>query len=180
MVAYERVLQWCKVFLRGQSFTNYRGANHVMALLFPMEKLFESYVAEHLSKAVGCQYYDVRTQDHKHYLFKRTFALRPDIVAEHKQDSKVVVLDTKWKLLSPSMTNYGISQGDMYQMYAYGKKYKAEKVVLLYPLNEKVVELKERIDFSPSEHDTVSVHVRFLDLLQPNFIDVIVEEFFRK
>ena len=33
----------------------------------------------------------------------------------------ITVLDAKWKLLSAAQQNYGISQADMYQMYAYHK-----------------------------------------------------------
>ncbi|HOF07765.1 MAG TPA: hypothetical protein PKY44_07015, partial [Bacteroidales bacterium] len=29
--------------------------------------------------------------------------------------------------------NYGISQSDMYQMYAYAKKYNSQKVLIIYP-----------------------------------------------
>ena len=43
------------------------------------------------------------------------------------------MLDTKWKLLSPQWHNYGISQADMYQMYAYQKEYSAKQALLLYP-----------------------------------------------
>lgn len=178
MLAYEQVLRWCEVFLRGNSFTNAKGNNRARALLFPMERLFESYVAEHLKKAISCKNYDVRMQDHMHCLFHKTFAMRPDIVVEHKQENEVIVLDTKWKLLDPGITNYGISQGDMYQMYAYGKKYKSEKVVLLYPFNEMVANLKKSINFSSSENDTVSVHVRFLNLAKKNFVEDVVAEFF--
>lgn len=178
MLAYEQVLRWCEVFLRGNGFTNFRGNDRAVALLFPMEKLFESYVADHLKKTIAGKNYDVRTQDEKYYLFDGKFALRPDIVVAHKENGTVVVLDTKWKLLNIDIINYGISQGDMYQMYAYGKKYKSEKVVLLYPLNEKTVNWKTPIKFLPSENDTVSVHVRFLDLTQERFIDEVVKEFF--
>lgn len=34
--------------------------------------------------------------------------------------------------------NYGISQADMYQMYAYSKKYGTEEIWLLYPLNKEM------------------------------------------
>ena len=34
--------------------------------------------------------------------------------------------------------NYGISQSDMYQMYAYAKKYDSRKVFVIYPLNTEV------------------------------------------
>lgn len=178
MLAYEQVLWWCEVFLRGNSFTNAKGNKRATALLFPMERLFESYVAEHLGKAISYARYDVRTQEHKHCLFHETFVLRPDIVVEHKQENEVIILDTKWKLLDPDMTNRGISQGDMYQMYAYGKKYKSEKVVLLYPFNEKVADLKQSINFSSSENDMVNVHVRFLNLGKDDFVDDVVNEFF--
>lgn len=180
MRAYEQVLRWCEVFLRGNSFTNSKGDKRATALLFPMEQLFESYVAEHLKKALALRNYDVRLQDNKHHLFERKFAMRPDIVVEHKQEEKLVVLDTKWKLLNLYSNNYGISQSDMYQMYAYGKKYKTEKVVLLYPWNDKVANLVEHINFLPSADDKVSVSVRFLDLSKENFVDEVVEEFFLK
>ena len=72
-------------------------------------------------------------------------------------------MDTKWKLLydSPS-SNYGISQGDMYQMYAYQKKYKAENVTLIYPLSDKV---NSDTDIIFKSDDNVVVNVRFIDLI---------------
>ena len=73
---------------------------------------------------------------------------------------------------------YCIAQSDMYQMYAYGKKYETEKVVLLYPLNEKVINLGASIKFPSPENDNVNVHVRFLDLSRNDFLDEVVAEFF--
>lgn len=179
MKAYEKVLQWCELFLKGNSFTSSQGKHLATALLFPMEKLFESYVAEKLSKKLSYDVFNVRKQDGKHHLFEKKFALRPDIVVEKKEEAFTVVLDTKWKLLcSDSRINYGIAQSDMYQMYAYGKKYETEKVVLLYPLNEKVTNLGASINFPSPENDNVNVHVRFLDLSRNDFIDEVVAEFF--
>ena len=105
--------------------------------------------------------------------------MRPDIVVEHLQEKNLIVLDTKWKLLNAdSRNNYGISQADMYQMYAYGKKYGTEKVVLLYPLNEKVTQLEKKINFTSPVNDNVNVHVRFLDLTNKDFIQDVIDEFF--
>ena len=42
---YENLLLWCKIFLQHQTFTPFYGKNEAFALLFPMERLFESYVA---------------------------------------------------------------------------------------------------------------------------------------
>ena len=49
-------------------------------------------------------------------------------------------MDTKWKLINGNSRakNYGISQSDMYQLYAYGHKYLTgdKKLMLIYPMNE--------------------------------------------
>ena len=121
--------------------------------------------------------YNLKVQDSKHHLFEKKFALRPDIVVENKESETCIVMDTKWKLLNVYSNNYGISQSDMYQMYAYGKKYKTEKVVLLYPLNDAVANLGKLIDFPPSAEDKVSVSVRFLDLSNKDFIEGVLNEF---
>lgn len=39
---YTTALRWCKVFLTGKSFTSFAGSEVAIALLFPMEVLFES------------------------------------------------------------------------------------------------------------------------------------------
>ena len=48
----------------------------------------------------------------------------------------------------------------MYQMYAYGKKYEAERVVLLYPNSEKV----SKTNIAYVSNDKVKVDVSFIDL----------------
>ena len=78
-------------------------------------------------------------------------------------------------MLADTKANYGISQADMYQMYAYQKKYGAENVTLLYPQTEKML-LDENIEFT--SHDGVKVRVRFVDLFDiQNSIDSIKIEF---
>ena len=59
--------------------------------------------------------------------------------------------------------NYGISQADMYQMYAYQKKYGAQNVTLLYPRTENLQ--TENIIYRSD--DLVTVHVQFIDLFEP-------------
>ena len=41
---YEQALLWSKIFLQNKSFSPYRGSDVAFALLFDMNKLFESYV----------------------------------------------------------------------------------------------------------------------------------------
>ncbi len=131
---YEQVLLWCKTFLLENSFSPYKGNDIAFALLFDMNLLFESYVYDYLKKSG--KFENIKNQDKKHHLAyedeKGKFALKPDIVID---DGKIIV-DTKWKILSESKSNQGISQSDMYQLYAYGKKYKSKNLYLIYPKDE--------------------------------------------
>lgn len=159
---YETLMQWSKVFLTNQSFTTFSGDSNARALLFPMEKVFEAYVAKNMKK-IFCEIgWEVTTQDKGYYLFDtpKQFALRPDIVMRY--DKRTIILDTKWKLLTNNPNkNYGISQADMYQMYAYSKKYKTPEIWLLYPKNE---EMKGLDDISFESDDSVKVNIFFVDV----------------
>ena len=161
---YETTLMWCRVFLTGKSFTSFSGSEIAFALLFPMETLFESYIATKLRKELNQTQYSLSAQDKSYHLFddpSRKFLMKPDIVVKHKNTNTVFILDTKWKVLSDAKPNYGISQADMYQMYAYQKKYDAKSVTLLYPHTKKVSPEKI-IEFNSK--DEVTVKVRFIDL----------------
>lgn len=161
---YNTLLMWCKVFLKGKSFTSFAGSEVAYALLFPMETVFESYVAQQFRKLINPDEYTVSAQHKGFYLFDspQKFALRPDIVIERKSGDAMFIMDTKWKLLNNNPSaNYGISQADMYQMYAYQKKYKSQNVTLLYPMTE---EIDESAPISYKADDNVTVNVRFVDL----------------
>ncbi len=137
MEDYKRALMWCKVFLQGKSFSSFAGSNVMAALLFPMENIFEAYIASKLTRILDKRIYDVAVQDRKYYLFDwpgTRFLIKPDIVIKNKQNGEIFILDTKWKMLRRDKINYGISQSDMYQMYAYQKKYGAQNVRLIYPM----------------------------------------------
>ncbi|HPE15647.1 MAG TPA: McrC family protein [Oscillospiraceae bacterium] len=131
--SYGRILPWCRLFLSGSCFTAFSGANLAYCLLFPMERLFERFVTEKLGRMLSSARLHTSAQDRTYSLFDdpRRFSLRPDLVVTGP--GGVAVLDAKWKLLCPGQRNFGISQADMYQMYAYAKKYGAREVLLLYP-----------------------------------------------
>ena len=137
---YEKVLNWARIFLNQQSFSPFSGKTLQLALLFPMEVLFENYVGKAFQKYFSDNY-EVKLQDKGKYLIDRhlenpKFRLIPDIVVRNQE--KNFVFDTKWKLLNATKSNqnYGIEQSDLYQMYAYGKKYAAQQLFLIYPANE--------------------------------------------
>ena len=160
---YEMLIQWSKVFLMNKSFTTFSGDSTSRALLFPMESVYESYVAQQIRKIFCPDGWEVSSQDKGHYLFvepKRQFALRPDIVLE--MDGRTVIMDTKWKsLVNNERINYGISQADMYQMYAYSKKYKTSEIWILYPVND---DMRDHTNIRFDSGDGTTVNVFFVDV----------------
>lgn len=163
MKDYSTALMWSRVFLMGKSFTSFAGSEVALALLFPMESLFESYVAALLKKHLTPLGYSVSAQDKTYHLFDnpKRFAMRPDIVIRRKADGAIFIMDTKWKLLADNKANYGIAQSDMYQMYAYQKKYNAKNVTLLYPQTDQI-SADTKITYT--SEDGVTVRVNLIDL----------------
>lgn len=127
------------------------------------ESVYESYVAQQMKKVMSPEGWDVSSQDKGHYLFtepRRQFALRPDIVM--KRGERTVILDTKWKsLVDNERVNYGISQADMYQMYAYSKKYNTPEIWLLYPVND---EMRNHYPIRFESGDGITVNLHFVDV----------------
>lgn len=120
---YEQTLLWCKIFLLGNSFTPHKGDDLAFALLFDMNALFESYVGNFIKKKHPST---ILQHSEKHLIEDpKGFKLRPDIFLKDK-----FIADTKWKIIK---SRDDISQADLYQLYAYGKKHECSKLYLIYP-----------------------------------------------
>jgi len=143
MQHYERPLAWARLLLLGWNPLTGTGEHRAPSLLFPMEALFEAFVAHHLARQLSPGY-RLRPQPRSHHLIDHLdrpwFQLRPDlVVAEGTDGGDQVVLDTKWKLIDAQRGNsqdkYLLSQGDLYQLHAYGHRYLKARgdVVLIYP-----------------------------------------------
>ena len=138
MAHYQPIKPWCELILNQQMPIAVSGQWQGMSLLFPMEKLFERYVAGWLQRNMltGAK---VIPQASRHSLClhegKPIFRLEPDLLVQHGGEEWV--LDTKWKRLNGAdrANKYGLSQGDFYQLYAYGQKYLRGQgeMVLIYP-----------------------------------------------
>ena len=146
---YGKILEWSRIFLDNKSFTNFHGKSVNQAVLFPMEKLFESYVAHLLKKHFSS--IEIKTQDKRYFLLSqkkniddidyslKKFQLKPDIVIN---DDKVII-DTKWKILNQENNKFDIKESDVYQMHAYGRRYQDEhsgvapRMALIYPKSSK-------------------------------------------
>jgi len=139
---YESVIKMCKIFLYDKSYTPYKGESIAFAILFDMNKLFESFVG-HCFKNFS---QGVKLQHKKFHLFdvEKKHRLIPDIVLGNK------IFDTKWKILK-SLED--ISGNDFYQMFVYVKKYDSKEVTLIYP---KIYELEEK-EFGFDENNKMKI-----------------------
>ena len=133
---YATALQWAAVLLRARSWAGQAGKHPNTSLLFPTERLFEAYVTRGFRQHLPD--FEVIAQDRSQHLInshdgKQKFGLRPDLIL--RKNGKVLILDMKWKWIDASQPykNYGIDQADLYQLYAYGQKYEADSVFLIYP-----------------------------------------------
>lgn len=165
---YAPAMPLCKLILFGLNPLTQQGENQVISMLFPMETVFEAYVAAKLplqlhgwkvsTQATGRALVD----DH---LNRRMFSLRPDL--SFKKAQTRVIGDTKWKLINQANRSdkYGISQADIYQLFGYTKKYLDEQVqkevLLIYPASDTFT--KPLKPFWYREHDEV-LHVVPYDL----------------
>ena len=117
-----------------------------------METLFESYM-QHWLAARLLPGHLLRAKQGDRYLAKLVlkseagseaepsarrgfFRLEPDLSIW--RDSRcMAILDTKWKRLNdgPTRKSYGLSNADVYQIFAYGRRYIEDRgeLVLIYP-----------------------------------------------
>lgn len=144
MAYYARALAWTRLIIEDDSPLAGAGACNAPSLLFPMEALFEAYVAKHLARQLPPSL-TLKLQARSHHMMrhlgKKWFQLRPDLLVRNA-NTDIFVLDTKWKLLDAAKANgsdkYGLSQSDFYQLQAYGQSYLdgSGDVVLIYPKTE--------------------------------------------
>ncbi len=152
MKDYALVLDWCEIFLSSQCTTPFKGSTLAFALLFDMNRIFEDYVASCLRRDNPEK--DISTQVSRKYLIespRKEFKLKPDIIIDD-----TVVADTKWKILDSYLPHNGISQSDIYQMYAYGKKYKVKEILLIYPYTPAFPKVTETT-YTFEEHITLRI-----------------------
>lgn len=168
---YQITIDWCRIFLAHQSFSSFSGSTVSIAILFPMDMIYQSFIAQLIVNQENTS--EVGLQETRYWLFDRnntyqkSYSLIPDIVVRH--DQSTTILDTKWKLLGYK----GPSQADLYQMYAYYTRYKQrgekiDKVILIYPYSEDYSE-QEFYSLVRSElgvEIAAKIQVRFIDLMR--------------
>lgn len=142
---YADALAWAKLILAERSPLTGAGDHQALSLLFPMEAVFEAFVAKHLAHQIAGPF-RLEAQSRRLSLIRHQgydwFRLKPDLLIGESATARLV-LDTKWKLLDRAQANgtdkYRLAQSDFYQMHAYGQSYLDGQgdVVLIYPRTDK-------------------------------------------
>jgi len=88
------------------------------AFLFDMNELFEAYVGALVKRIES----SARLQVERNF---GNLKLKPDILIENR-----LIIDTKYKRVK---SRDEISAADKYQMFAYGKNFGVDRVILIYP-----------------------------------------------
>lgn len=133
---YRRVMQWVGLFLFDRGLATFSGRHMNLSLLFNMEQVFQDFVTRSFRRFQNR--YEVAAESPRRYLTTKNgedaFMMEPDVSL--KGGERVVfVLDAKWKEINArsGAPKHGIDQRDMYQLYAYGKRYDCRAVALVYP-----------------------------------------------
>ena len=182
---YKKSLDLAKFFLLDESPYSvfYNDEKEITGLFFPMETIYESYIATKLKEVIDNKF-SIKIQDNSYKIFNKCevgknevkknitcFKLKPDIVLEN--ENEIIILDTKWKeLKSPKeneiIYNFGISKEDIYQIITYihvynSKAKKCNKAYLVYPINNnEKLPLENDIVFSGENE--LKVRACFVDL----------------
>lgn len=139
---FEDLLRFCGLLLAGRTPTVQAGGTRTFSLLFDMNRVFEGFVAAFLSRHVAPRFDTVRVfpqaRRRKLHLMRSggtgVLRLEPDVLVVGPEEERRLVIDTKWKLLSSGGRGRGgVAEADLYQLYAYTRRYGCKRSILLYP-----------------------------------------------
>jgi 5-methylcytosine-specific restriction enzyme subunit McrC len=155
LARYQAIKPWCELILRKQMPIALSHEWQGISLLFPMEKLYERYVAACLRKALRRDA-SLKLGARLHHLCEHDggsiFRLEPDFLVSHA--GKHWILDAKWKKIDATnrKDSYNLQQSDFYQLFAYGSKYlhgqPSGELVLIYPKVPAFLAPLPRFDFT--------------------------------
>ncbi|EUB36487.1 restriction endonuclease [Fusobacterium animalis] len=184
---YKNAIQWAKIFLDNQSSSIFSTNNgKMLSVLFPMETIFENYIANKLvniiQKKISSELL-IKIQDSSCSIFSNIslnnieidnniLRIRPDIVIKNKNTKEIFILDTKWKVLNKLDEKFKISTEDIYQMLAYVKTYNdrnknnytCKKAYLIYPatnMSQNTFSSKDKLIFNTNDFE---LNICFVDL----------------
>ncbi len=139
---FASVLTLGKSLILGES-PDRTATTSTFSLMFDMNVVFEQYIAQLMKRAMVSEDRHASAQIGGKHLLSRNgkgkFRLIPDI-GIYENRKLICLVDTKWKLLDRSKSHDGVSQADMYQMYAYAREFQCSRVIVLFPATNNISE----------------------------------------
>lgn len=139
---YSTILDICRLILNQQLYSSNTYNLSQWCLLFPMEYIFEDFIAGFIQKHFSKEW-SVESQESKEYLTKNAldeevFLMRHDIFMTENGNKRRLIIDTKYKLRDKALKKddhkkKGIDQVDLYQMTSYAFRRGCAEVILIYP-----------------------------------------------
>lgn len=134
---YLLVVDACRMILSHQLYSSRLSDLSHWCLLFPMEYIFEDFVAGFLDTYFSSSW-KVEYQKSNMWLTEspRAFQMQHDIFLTSKSNpSRTVIVDTKYKIRPKSFSDEkkGVSQNDLYQMLSYAVRRGCNEVLVIYP-----------------------------------------------
>ena len=165
------VFGFCRLILRGRAPTAEAGEARSFSLLFDMNQVFERFVAGFLRRRVmprlaGHELFPQARRRGRHLMQlggHGALPLKPDLLIEAPGGARLV-MDTKWKRLSGSGRRGGVAGADLYQLFAYTRRYGCKRSVLLYPRAPGAMERDFDVLDPTGAHSGEQVCVRFVNL----------------
>ncbi len=157
---YKKAMDIAKLLLLNYHPDIVKGRENVLALMFDMNKLWESWVLKQMQQYLGKEFI-IGGQQSKGFWFPengRTKSLIPDIVVENRATKEITIVDTKWKLPKDDRP----SDEDLKQMFTYNKRFRSSTSILLYPGK------REGYSGSFFHEDHGNCRVSFLNVLDEN------------
>lgn len=171
-LAYLIICNFCPDFSAGN--------HHILAILFDMNRLFESYVYKTLKKCESIFYQQnlsVSSQNSKSFWGGKTIC--PDILLSYQiPDNKPVsfIVDTKWKIIPEGDP----SDNDLKQMFVYNFQFGVRKSILFYPKTDQSNRLVKNYETSEFAKDIKhGCELYFVDLFDEDgrFSDGFARDF---
>lgn len=174
---YGIIISMSKMFLLNKMSGYTINTNETFCFLFPTELLFEGFIGGFMKEVLADYGGTVKLQESKIRLVEKivfgkeesnpAFIMRHDILVEY--DSKLVILDTKYKEISRFENNQNyresineeVSQTDLYQMVTYAWKRAIKDVYLLYPMY-RYEELEPNFPYAVCESPSGEINLHFI------------------
>lgn len=136
---YTLVMEMSKNVISQQIYSHNAYDFSQWCLLFPMEYIFEDFLAGFLETHFSNQWrVEYQKSNYNLSTNPQAFQMQHDIFLTHRQTGRQIIIDTKYKVRDYERGDVkkGVSQADMYQVISYAYRRGCTEVILIYPNKE--------------------------------------------